>query len=258
MRESGTTFAISQRPDAGDGGLEAAVYLDEAIFVRGDAGLVETELACVWTSSGGNQKMGTADARCACRACIEKCNGVGHTFGTRGARVENELNSFGFERLLELGGNFGIFTRNKLRALMQDSDTAAVAAKHLSKFEADVAAAEDQEMFGNGGEPHNGFVGEIGHGFEAENQWDIRAATGVDENPFAFEEILADFELMRGDKTRVAAMKAKFGAFVYLFLLAATETQDDFVFLSDNFGEINADVRRADAPARGVSRVVGN
>src|SRR5882762_3146177 len=120
MRESGTTCAISQRPDAGDGGLEAAVCLDETIFVRGDAGLVETELACIWTASGGDQKMGTADARRACRACVEKRNGVGLTFSTRGARVENELNSFGFECFLELGGNFWIFTRNNLRALMQN------------------------------------------------------------------------------------------------------------------------------------------
>src|SRR6266850_7923982 len=88
-------------------------------------------------------------SRRACRACVEKRNGVGLTFGTRGARVENKLNSFGFECFLELGGNLGIFARNNLRASMQDGDTAAVAAKHLSKFEADVTASEDQEMFGN-------------------------------------------------------------------------------------------------------------
>src|SRR6266850_1494663 len=193
-------------------------------------------------------------SRRACRACVEKRNGVGLTFGTRGARVENELNSFGFECFLELGGNLGIFTRNNLRALMQNGDAAAEPAKHLAEFEADVATAEDQEMFGNGGEPHDGFVGEIGNGFETENQWDTRTATGVDENPFAFEGILADLELMRRDKTRVAAIKAKFGALVYLFLLAATEAQDHLVFLSDDFGEIDADVGSVDAPACGISR----
>src|SRR5882762_1432658 len=125
---------------------------------------------------------------------------------------------------------------------MQDSDMATVAAKHLSEFEADVATAEDQEMFGNSSEPHDGFVGDIGNGFEAENQWDTRAATGVDENLFTFERIFADLELVRGDKTRVAAMKAKFGALVYLFLLSGAEAPDDFVFLGDNFGEINGDV----------------
>src|SRR5437870_6855451 len=231
-----------QDGSAENGGLEAAVYFDEAIFVRGDAGLVETELAGVWTASGGDQEMGTADARRAWRACVEKRNGVGLTFGTRGARVENELNSFGLERLLEFGGNFGIFTPNNLRTHMQDGDAAAEAAKHLSKFEPDVTATEDQEVFGNGSEPHDGFVGEIGNGFEADNQRDTRAGTGVDENLFAFKGILADLELMCRDKTRVAAIKAKFGALVYLFLLAVTETHDDFVFLGDDFCEIGADV----------------
>src|SRR5882672_2849998 len=242
MGESGATFAITERPNSRDGGLETAVYFDESIFVRGDAGLLETELACVWTASGGDEEMGAADARFACRACVEKRNGVGFTFSTRSARVENELNSFGFECFLELGGNLGIFTGNNLRASMQNGDATAEPAKHLAEFEADVATAEDQEMFGNGGEPHDGFVGEIGNGFETENQWDTRTATGVDENPFAFEGILADLELMRRDKTRVAAIKAKFGALVYLFLLAATEAQDHLVFLSDDFGEIDADV----------------
>src|SRR5206468_6437047 len=99
---------------------------------------------------------------------------------------------------------------------------------------------------------------EIGNALEAENQRDTRTATGVDENPVTFEGILADHELMRGDKTRVAAMKAKFGALVYLFLLAATETQDHFVFLSDDFGKIGADVRRVNTPTRGVPRVVSD
>src|SRR6266850_78960 len=258
VRESGAAFAIAERPNSRDGGLEAAVYLDEAIFVRDDAGLVETELAGVWTTSSGDQEMGTSDARGACRACVGNGNGAGFTFSTRGARVENELNSLGFECFLELGGDFGIFTLNNLRALMQDGDAAAEPAKHLSKFEADVTASENQEMLGNGGEPHDGFVGEIGNGFEAENHRDTRAATGVDENPFAFEGILADLELMRRNETRVAAMKAKFGALVYLFLLAATKTQDDFVFLGDDFGQIDADVGGVDAPARGVPCVVSD
>src|SRR5260370_1097199 len=38
----------------------------------------------------------------------------------------------------------------------------------------------------------------------------------------------------------------------------AAKTENDFVFLSDNFGEIDADVRGVDTPARGVSRILSN
>jgi len=42
---------------------------------------------------------------------------------------------------------------------------AAEAAKHLAKFETYVAGAEDYQMFGNGGQFHDRFVGEIRDGF---------------------------------------------------------------------------------------------
>src|SRR5260370_8583808 len=41
-------------------------------------------------------------------------------------------------------------------------------------------------------------------------------------------------------------------------MVSGTETQNDLIFLSDDFGEIDADVRCVDAPARGVSRVVSD
>src|SRR6266481_1019292 len=56
----------------------------------------------------------------------------------------------------------------------------------------------------------------------------------------------------------MAAMELKVRAFVYLFLLAAAKTEHDFILLRDDFGKIDADIRSVDAPARGVSRVVGN
>src|SRR6266702_6405837 len=63
---------------------------------------------------------------------------------------------------------------------------------------------------------------------------------------------------MRANKSGVAAMEAEVGAPVDLLLLAAAKTENDFIFLSDNFGEINVDVRSVDTPARSVSSVVSN
>ena len=168
------------------------------------------------------------------------------------------MQTFGFESLLKFGGDFRIFAENNLFAGVKNGDAAAVAAEHLSKFEADIATAEDEEMFGNGSELHDGFVGEIGNGIQAGERGNVWAAAGVDEDFFAFEQIVSNSELMRANKTCAATIEAKIGAFVDLFLLVAAKAEDDFVLLSDDFGEINADICGVDAPARGVARVVSN
>src|SRR5258708_59178 len=97
-------------------------------------------------------------------------------------------------------------------------------------------------MFGYGCQLHEGFVGQIRHGNETRNCRDIWTTARIDEKLFAFEQIVSDFELMRVDKTGVAAIETKVGAFVDLFLLTTAKTQNDFIFLGDNFGEIDADV----------------
>jgi len=53
-------------------------------------------------------------------------------------------------------------------------------------------------------------------------------------------------------------METKLGALVDLLLLAAAKAENDFVFLSNNLGEINANIRSVDTPARGVARVVSD
>jgi hypothetical protein len=145
-----------------------------------------------------------------------------------------------------------------LLAGVKNGDAAAVAAKHLPKFQADVATSENQQMVRQSRELHDGFVGEIRDGIQAGYRRNVWAAAGVDENLFAFEQIIANLELVRANKTGVAAMETKAGALVDLLLLAAAKAENDFVFLSNNLGEIHANVRSVDTPPRGVSRVVSD
>ena len=63
MREGGTALAISEGPDAGDVGFEAGVHFDETVLVGFDAGFVEAKIVGIWTAAGGDQEMGTGDAR---------------------------------------------------------------------------------------------------------------------------------------------------------------------------------------------------
>src|SRR5260370_2368255 len=103
-----------------------------------------------------------------------------------------------------------------------------------------------------------GIVREIRDGIQSGNRVNVGAAAGVDENVFAFEQVIANLKLMRANKSGAASMETKVSAPVDAFLQAATKTENDFVFLSNNPGEIDADVRCVDAPARGVSRVVSD
>src|SRR5260370_11870135 len=113
-------------------------------------------------------------------------------------------------------------------------------------------------MVGKSRELHDGLVREIRDGVQAGNRRNVGAAAGVDENLFAFEQCVSNLKLMRGNKTGVASMETKVSALVDLFLRAAAKTENDFVFLSNNPGEIDADIRCVDAPARGVSRIVSD
>src|SRR5260370_29883581 len=63
---------------------------------------------------------------------------------------------------------------------------------------------------------------------------------------------------MRADKTGVAAIQTQVGALIDLLLLSGAKAKNDFVFLGNDLGEINAHVHRVDTPARGISRVMSN
>src|SRR6266852_9723274 len=63
---------------------------------------------------------------------------------------------------------------------------------------------------------------------------------------------------MRADKTGVAAIETQVGALIDLLLLSGAKAKNDFVFLGNDLGEINAYVRCVDTPARSISRVMSN
>jgi hypothetical protein len=258
MREGGAAFAIAEGPEAGDIGFEAGIYVDKAALVGFNAGFVKIEVGGVRTAAGGDQEMGTGDVRGTAGGFEREGDAAVFVFDAGGAGVEEKLDAFGFESFLELGSNFGIFAGNDLRASVENGDAAPEAAKHLSEFKADVAAAENEQVIGNGSELHDGLVGEIRDIFEAGNRWNVWVAAGVDEDFFTFEEIIANLELMRGQKTCGCTIEAEAGALIHLLLLAGAKAENDFVFLGDDFGEIDGYVRGIDAPTLGVARVISN
>ena len=79
--------------------------------------------------------------------------------------------------------------RNEVRTSLHDGHRAAEAAIHLCELEADVAAADDEQMLGQEIDVHHGGVGVVGDLIEAGHVGNGGAAADVDENPRRFEQL---------------------------------------------------------------------
>ena len=66
-----------------------------------------------------------------------------------GLRGQLKFYTVGFEDFLQLRHEVFIFAGQQAFAAMDNGDLTAEAAKHLAEFEANVAAAENEQMLGN-------------------------------------------------------------------------------------------------------------
>ena len=89
-------------------------------------------------------------------------------------------------------------------ALFDDGDFAAEAAEDLCEFEADVAAADDDEVARQGVEFEDADVGEVGDFVDAGKVGDDGAAADVDEDLIGGEEIVVDADFFGGFEAGVA------------------------------------------------------
>src|SRR5262249_30881327 len=65
-----------------------------------------------------------------------------------GAGIEDKADAFTLQGLLQLMRNIRVLARQDVLVAMDDRHAAAEAAEHLSEFQADVPAAEHQQMLG--------------------------------------------------------------------------------------------------------------
>ena len=105
--------------------------------------------------------------------------------------------------VLDRGGNIFVFARNQPRVSLQDGDFAAEAAVHLPKLQADVAAADDDEMLGQKIDLHHRGVCEIADLIETRHGRNDGTAADVDEDLIGSEAVLADCDHMRRLETRL-------------------------------------------------------
>src|SRR5580698_7950924 len=114
--------------------------------------------------------------------------------------VEADVDAFGFEDFLDGCGDVFIFVLDEARAFFNDGDLAAEAAEDLGEFQADIAAAYDDQVLRQLFEVEDGGVDEIGDLVDAGHVGNVRAAAYVDEDFFGRDCFCPGLDFVAGKK----------------------------------------------------------
>ena len=88
-------------------------------------------------------------------------NVVAHASDPQAVRVEVDGHTFGFQNTLHGARSRAIFSAYQARAQLHDADPAAKAPVDLRELQAYVAAADDQQMFGQNVQIHDARIGQV-------------------------------------------------------------------------------------------------
>ena len=112
---------------------------------------------------------------------------AGEAFDAADGDVGNDVDAFVVEELLNGFGDVGVFAVGEGGVALDNGDARAEAAHGLGKLKADVAAANDEEMFGDDVEFEGFDVGERMGFMQAGDGIDGGAGAGIDEDLFGSE-----------------------------------------------------------------------
>src|SRR5262249_45579067 len=119
---------------------------------------------------------------------------------------DKDVDPFGTEDAADFFGNVRVLAGEELWPVLDHGDAAAEAPVRLGEFEADVAAAEDDEVLGQPGELQQL---DVRHGTgprQAGNRWDRAMGPQVEEDAVACQHagaavVQTHFERLRRDET---------------------------------------------------------
>src|SRR5262249_50749942 len=98
----------------------------------------------------------------------------------------------------------GIFAPDQSRPFFDYGHQAAEAAIHLGELEADIAAADDDQVPGKRFQLEDGSVGEVGDVVDTGHGWHDAATADIDENAIGADERLTDANFLRRLQARMA------------------------------------------------------
>ncbi len=186
--EGRTAFHVTQRPNAGNIGLEPVIDLDRPVVPGRNTSVIEREVFRIGTPAGGHQKMRASDGQRTTSLLDRRDDLAIFLLHLRRLRLEQKLDAFRRQRPLQLGCDLGLFTWKNPFAILNNRNFAAEAAKHLAELKPNVAAAKNHEMFGHRRQLHDGFVGQVVDRVQPRNGWNDRPRSRVDEDALALQQ----------------------------------------------------------------------
>jgi len=252
--EGGAALNVAEGVDVLRGGFELFVDADEAAGVGRDGGGGKIQCVGVGNASGGDEEVRAFDFAGLSGGAEFHGDAVAGARDFFDSGVEMNLNAV----LLKDGGDgFGdvfIFAAEELASALKNRDPAAEAAEELREFEADVAAAKNEEVGGNFGELHDGSAVEEGNVRKAWGIGDGGVASGVDKEAIGGEVEFAAFGCADDDgfgagERGHAVDEIEIFRFGDSALVAGAEQVDDIAFAF-------ADALHSDAQGAGMDAVI--
>ena len=174
VRKRASAIAVSHRPDARHVGAQLIVHLNIAVRINGDAGLVQSKVVRIRPPTDRHQHMSSNDLRNLPGQFDLHGNRVSLLLDTDHLAADAHVDVFLLEELGHGAGDVLVLARDQARCQLDHRHLTSEAAIDLREFEADVTAAQDDEMRGEKIDVHHRAVGEVRHLVEAGDRRDRR------------------------------------------------------------------------------------
>ena len=129
--------------------------------------------------------------------------------GTRRRGAQYKANPFALQGFLQSLCDICVLTREELLFAVDDRHPAAEPAEHLSELQANIPTAENEQVLGHFGQPHNAGVVQVVNLPEPFQVRHSRPGPGVNEDAFAFEQFLPGADLVRADEPGLSPVKVQ-------------------------------------------------
>ena len=204
VREGAPAVAVAQRPDARHVGAELVVHLDEPALVDGDAGLVEAEVVGVRAAADGHQQMRADDLLRAIGGVETGDDVLAALRDLQAFGAQMQSDAFGFQDVGDCSGRVLVLARDQARRHLDHRHLTAEAAVDLREFQADVAAADDDQVRRHEIDLQHRAVGEIGDLVETRNVGHKGTPANIDEDLGCAQGLAADRHRRGRSEARVA------------------------------------------------------
>ena len=180
--ERAAAIALAERPDAGGAGSEAVVDADEAAGVGLDPGGVEAEVVGVGPAAHRQEHVAARRLRRAVFAAEADLDIAAVRREADALRAGAHRDAVRLQDAADGLGDVRVLAADQARALLDHGDGGAEAVESLGELEADVAAADHDEVAGQRVEGEDRFVVERRHVVHPRQVGARRAGADVQED----------------------------------------------------------------------------